>query len=131
MRSLLEIVQRFEDAVEHVLIGHVHLHRVAIRLDPIPALTAVRVREITTAVLARAEVMQGAGLEVVGDGGRRVTAIGEIAGLGRGNKYRVFPVFEFRASGRDSNGNILGRLEPTGRRSRRSSRLPRSPKQRS
>ena len=38
----------------------------------------------------------------LGDGSRRVTAITEAHGLGRGRKYRLRPLFEFRTTGRET-----------------------------
>jgi pilus assembly protein CpaF len=48
------------------------------------------------------------------DGSRRVQSISEILGLDESGMYRVQPLYEFRARGRDADGRLLGRLEPTG-----------------
>ncbi|MFM8273726.1 MAG: CpaF family protein [Gemmata sp.] len=51
------------------------------------------------------------------DGSRKVVSIAEVAGLGKGERYRVRELFAFRRSGTDATGKILGTLEPTGKRS--------------
>ncbi len=68
--------------------------------------------QVAAAIHAVAQVARMA------DGSRRVVAISEVSGLGRKNRYRIRPVFEFRAAGRGADGRVLGRLEPTGRPSR-------------
>lgn len=48
------------------------------------------------------------------DGSRRVVSIAEINGMDDKQTYIVHPIFEFRASGRDENGKILGDHHWTG-----------------
>lgn len=48
------------------------------------------------------------------DGSRRVQAISEVLGLSDQGTYQVRDLFRFRSAGRDSDGRILGSLEPTG-----------------
>lgn len=52
------------------------------------------------------------------DGSRRVRAISEILGLGKGEKYRVRPIFHFHSEGVDSEGRIRGNLVSSGKPSR-------------
>lgn len=51
------------------------------------------------------------------DGSRKVVSIAEVAGLGKGDRYRVRELFAFRRTGTDTSGKITGALEPTGKRS--------------
>jgi len=48
------------------------------------------------------------------DGSRKLTHISEVLELNDG-QYQLRDLFVFKAEGRDENGKILGRLEPTGR----------------
>ena len=48
------------------------------------------------------------------DGSRRVVNIAEINGMDENQTYIVHPIFEFRATGRDGEGNILGGHHWTG-----------------
>lgn len=48
------------------------------------------------------------------DGSRRVVNVAEIKGMDEKQTYVVHPIFEFRASGRDEDGKILGQLHWTG-----------------
>jgi pilus assembly protein CpaF len=48
------------------------------------------------------------------DGSRRLTHISEVLELNDG-QYQLRDLFTFKAEGRDKEGKILGRLEPTGR----------------
>lgn len=48
------------------------------------------------------------------DGSRRVSAISEVLGLDDGGTYIIQDLYQFKASGRDSDGKLLGALHWTG-----------------
>jgi pilus assembly protein CpaF len=54
------------------------------------------------------------------DGSRRLSAISEVEALDENEKYHVRDLYRFRVERRESDGQIRGRLVPTGRKSRNS-----------
>jgi pilus assembly protein CpaF len=48
------------------------------------------------------------------DGSRRITHISEVLDLDDDGRYQLRDLFLFRNKGKDGDGNVLGRLEPTG-----------------
>ena len=48
------------------------------------------------------------------DGSRRITHISEVLDLDDEGRYQLRDLFLFRAKGKDAEGAVLGRLEPTG-----------------
>jgi pilus assembly protein CpaF len=48
------------------------------------------------------------------DGSRRITHISEVLDLDSDGRYQLRDLFLFRSKGKDAEGNVLGRLEPTG-----------------
>jgi pilus assembly protein CpaF len=50
----------------------------------------------------------------LGDGTRRVTAISELAGLGKDGGVRLRPIFEFHQSGTRADGGVEGSFRATG-----------------
>jgi len=70
--------------------------------------------------VARAQVASAVHLVVqiarLADGSRRVQTISEAIGLDENDKYQWRDIFQFQASGRDSEGKIKGKLVPTGTR---------------
>ena len=53
-------------------------------------------------------------LQRYGDGSRRVSAISECLGLNDQERYEWNSLFEFQGDGLDADGNLLGKLVPTG-----------------
>jgi len=48
------------------------------------------------------------------DGTRKITQISEVLPLTQNGEYKIKDIFRFQFKGRDSNGRIIGSLEPTG-----------------
>ena len=48
------------------------------------------------------------------DGSRRITHISEVLDLDDEGRYQLRDLFLFRSKGKDADGNVQGRLEPTG-----------------
>jgi pilus assembly protein CpaF len=48
------------------------------------------------------------------DGGRRISAVSEVAGIGDDGQIELRPIFEFVRTGTGAGGAVLGEHRPTG-----------------
>ena len=127
-RILVGEVRRGEalDLIQSMLSGHDGALTTVHASSPLLALVRLETLCLMNDVglpvyVARAQVASAvhvvAQVARLSDGSRKVVSIAEVAGLGKGDRYRVREVFRFRPTGTDAPGLIVGALDPTGKRS--------------
>lgn len=111
------------DMIQSMLSGHAGAMTTAHANTPVDAMIRLETMCLMSGIdmpvhVARRQVASAVHLVIqlrrYDDGSRRVHSIEEILGLDDDGMYIAKPLYEFRSTGRDDEGMLIGSMEPTG-----------------